>query len=152
MAKGISKVFLIGNVGSDPEALRYTQSGIPALNLSIATSDSWKDKQTGEQKERTSWHRVVLYNRLAEIAHQYLRKGSKVWIEGRLQYNEWQKEGQTHRTAEIIGNDLQMLDSRSSTGDSYQASAPQKQSSTPPNDSGHQSEFSEESFDDDIPF
>jgi single-strand DNA-binding protein len=155
MARGINKVLLIGNLGADPEALRYTPAGSAVINLRIATSESWKDKQTGEQQERTEWHRVVLYARLAEIAHQYLRKGSKVWIEGRLQTREWEREGQKQYTTEIIVQDMQMLDSRGGTSNwettpSSQSRAPsQPRAEQEPTSSTH---FSEEAFDDDIPF
>ncbi|HFE37994.1 MAG TPA: single-stranded DNA-binding protein [Gammaproteobacteria bacterium] len=112
MARGINKVILIGNLGGDPE-VRYTPSGSAVANLTIATSEGWKDKVTGERKEKTEWHRVVLFARLGEIAGEYLRKGSKVYIEGRLQTRKWQdKNGVDRYTTEIVGNDLQMLDSR----------------------------------------
>ncbi len=116
MARGINKVILVGNLGNDPE-VRYTPNGNAVANISIATSDVWKDKQTGEQQERTEWHRVVLFNRLGEIAGEYLRKGSKVYIEGNLRTRKWQdKSGQERYTTEIVGNELQMLDSRQSSG------------------------------------
>ncbi len=113
MAKGVNKVILIGNLGADPET-RSMPSGVAVTKLSIATSETWKDKQTGESQERTEWHRVTLYSRLAEIASQYLKKGSKIYIEGSLRTNKWQdKDGQDRYTTEIIANSLQMLDSRS---------------------------------------
>jgi single-strand DNA-binding protein len=109
MARGINKVILIGNLGADPE-VRYMPSGGAAATLNLATSESWKDKQTGEQQDRTEWHRVVLFNRLAEIAGEYLKKGSKVYIEGSLRTRKWQdKNGQERFTTEIVGNDIQML-------------------------------------------
>ena len=112
MARGINKVILIGNLGKDPE-VKYMPSGGAVANLTIATSDSWKDKQTGEAQERTEWHRVSMFGRLGEIAGEYLRKGSKVYIEGRLQTRKWQDQnGQDRYTTEIVANDLQMLDSR----------------------------------------
>ncbi len=112
MARGINKVILIGNLGKDPE-VRYMPSGSAVANLTIATSDSWKDKQTGESQERTEWHRVSMFGRLGEIAGEYLRKGSKVYIEGRLQTRKWQDQnGQDRYTTEIVANDMQMLDSR----------------------------------------
>ncbi len=112
MARGINKVILIGNLGRDPET-RYTQGGSAVSNFSIATSESWKDKQTGEQQERTEWHNIVCFARLGEIAGEYLRKGSKVYIEGRLQTRKWQdKEGHDRYTTEIVANEMQMLDSR----------------------------------------
>lgn len=112
MARGINKVILVGNLGADPDS-RMTGSGSAVTNLSIATSDTWKDKNTGQQQERTEWHRVVFFNRLAEIAAQYLKKGSKVYIEGRLQTRKWQDQsGQDRYTTEIVANEMQMLDSR----------------------------------------
>ena len=112
MARGINKVILIGNLGADPE-VRFMPSGGAVANLRIATSESWKDKQSGETQERTEWHTVALFNRLAEIAGEYLKKGSKVYIEGSLRTRKWQdKNGQDRYTTEIICNDMQMLDSR----------------------------------------
>lgn len=111
-SRGINKVILIGNLGADPE-VRYSQSNTAITNLSVATSETWKDKQSGEQREQTEWHRVVCYRRLAEIAGEYLRKGSKVYIEGRLQTRKWQgQDGKDNYTTEIVCNDLQMLDGR----------------------------------------
>jgi single-strand DNA-binding protein len=116
MARGINKAILIGNLGRDPET-RYTQAGAAVTHFSVATSDSWRDKQSGEQQERTEWHNVVCFARLAEIAGEYLRKGSKVYIEGRIQTRKWQdKEGLDRYTTEIIANDMQMLDSRGGGG------------------------------------
>src|SRR5690554_3610853 len=115
-SRGINKVILIGNLGADPE-VRYTQNSTAIANLSVATSETWKDKQTGEQREQTEWHRVVCYRRVAEIAGEYLRKGSKVYIEGRLQTRKWQgQDGKDNYTTEIVCNDLQMLDSRGGQG------------------------------------
>jgi single-strand DNA-binding protein len=112
MARGINKVILVGNVGGDPE-VRYMPNGNAATTLSIATSESWKDKQTGEKQERTEWHRVVCFNRLGEIAGEYLRKGSKVYVEGSLRTRKWQdQQGQDKYTTEIVASDIQMLDSR----------------------------------------
>ncbi|MFN3710282.1 MAG: single-stranded DNA-binding protein [Alishewanella aestuarii] len=112
MARGINKVILIGNLGQDPE-VRYMPQGGAVANLSIATSESWKDKATGEMKEQTEWHRVVIYQRLAEIAGEYLRKGSKVYIEGKLKTRKWQdQQGVERYTTEIVANELQMLDGR----------------------------------------
>jgi single-strand DNA-binding protein len=112
MARGINKVILIGNLGRDPET-RYTQGGAAVTNLRIATTDSWRDKTSGERQERTEWHTVVCFARLAEIAGEYLRKGSKVYIEGRLQTRKWQDQGgQDRYSTEIVANDLQMLDGR----------------------------------------
>ena len=112
MARGINKVILIGNLGNDPET-RYMPSGGAVTNVSLATSESWKDKQTGQPQERTEWHRVVFFNRLAEIAGEYLRKGSKVYVEGSLRTRKWQdKSGQDKYSTEIVGSEMQMLDSR----------------------------------------
>jgi len=112
MARGVNKVILIGNLGADPET-RAMPSGTTVANLRIATSESWRDKQTGEQQERTEWHRVALFGRLAEIAGEYLRKGSQVYIEGSLRTRKWQdKQGNERYSTEIVGNDLQMLGSR----------------------------------------
>ena len=115
-SRGVNKVILIGNLGADPE-IRYTQNSTAIANLSIATSESWKDKQTGEPREQTEWHRCVAYRRLAEIAGEYLKKGSKVYVEGRLQTRKWQgQDGQDRYTTEIVINEMQMLDSRGGGG------------------------------------
>ncbi len=115
MARGVNKVILIGNLGRDPE-IRYTATGSAVANVTLATSESWKDKQSGETVERTEWHKVVFYQRLAEIAGEYLRKGSKVFIEGRIQTRKWQDKttGQDRYTTEIIADNMQMLDSKGS--------------------------------------
>ena len=144
MARGINKVILVGNVGKDPET-RYMPNGKAVTNFSIATSDGWTDKQTGDKQERTEWHNVVLFEKLAEIASQYLRKGSQVYIEGSLRTRKWQdKEGKDRYTTEIVGREMQMLGGRSGSagGGSSESSAPA--SSSPPADDG--------GFDDDIPF
>ena len=144
MARGINKVILVGNVGKDPET-RYMPNGKAVTNFSIATSDGWTDKQTGDKQERTEWHNVVLFEKLAEIASQYLRKGSQVYIEGSLRTRKWQdKEGKDRYTTEIVGREMQMLGGRSGSagGGSPESSAPA--SSSPPADDG--------GFDDDIPF
>src|SRR2546430_2188576 len=118
MARGINKVILIGNLGADPET-RAVPSGTTVANLRIATSESWRDKQTGEQQERTEWHRVAFFGRLAEVAGEYLRKGSQVYIEGSLRTRKWQdKQGNERYSTEIIGNDLQMLGGRGGAGGS----------------------------------
>ncbi len=117
MAKGINKVILIGNLGRDPET-RYMPSGGAVTNVTIATSESWKDKQSGQQQERTEWHKVVFFNRLAEIAGEYLKKGSKVYIEGSLRTRTYDKDGQKHYATEIVANEMQMLDSRGAGGSS----------------------------------
>lgn len=110
--KGINKVIVLGNLGNDPET-RYMPNGNAVTNISIATSESWKDKQSGQDQERTEWHRVVFFNKLAEIAGEYLKKGSKVYIEGQLRTNKWQdQDGNDRYTTEIVANEMQMLDSR----------------------------------------
>lgn len=113
MSKGINKVILIGNLGQDPDQ-RSLPNGNAVTNIRIATSETWRDKQSGDTQERTEWHSVVFFGRLAEIAAQYLKKGSKVYIEGSLRTRQWEKEGQKHYTTEIIANEMQMLDSRGS--------------------------------------
>jgi single-strand DNA-binding protein len=116
MARGINKVILIGNLGADPET-RAMPSGTTVANLRVATSESWRDKQTGEQQERTEWHRVALFGRLAEVAGEYLRKGSQVYIEGSLRTRKWQdKQGNERYSTEIVGNELQMLGGRGGSG------------------------------------
>ena len=116
-SRGVNKVIIIGNLGNDPET-RYLPSGGAVTNISLATSESWKDKQTGEMQERTEWHRVVFFNRLAEIAGEYLRKGSKVYLEGSLRTRKWQdKSGQDRYTTEIVSSEMQMLDSRGTNQD-----------------------------------
>ena len=120
---GINKVIIVRNLGQDPE-IKYTAGGAAVTTLSIATSDSWKDKDSGMDQERTEWHRVVLWRRLAEVAGEYLKKGSKVYIEGQLQTRKWEQEGQTRYTTEIIARDMQFLDSRgSSNNESTQKSS-----------------------------
>jgi single-strand DNA-binding protein len=116
MARGINKVMLIGNLGRDPET-RYAQNGSAVTRFSIATSESWKDRTSGEQQERTEWHNVVCFARLAEIAGEYLRKGSKVYIEGSLRTSSWEANGEKKYRTEINARELQMLDSRGSMGD-----------------------------------
>jgi single-strand DNA-binding protein len=112
MARGINKVILVGNLGADPET-RAMPSGTTVANLRIATSESWRDKQSGEQQERTEWHRVVLFGRLGEVAAEYLKKGSQVYIEGSLRTRKWQdKQGQERYSTEIVGNEMQMLGGR----------------------------------------
>ena len=160
MARGINKVILIGNLGADPET-RAMPSGTTVANLRIATSESWRDKQTGEQQERTEWHRVALFGRLAEIAGEYLRKGSQVYIEGSLRTRKWQdKQGNDRYSTEIIGNDLQMLGGRGGgAGAAPMGGAPESASRV--GAGAGAPAFAEESsggggrseeFDDDIPF
>src|SRR5580698_3709731 len=157
MARGLNKVILIGNLGADPET-RAMPSGTTVANLRVATSESWRDKQSGEQQERTEWHRVALFGRLAEIAAEYLKKGSQVYIEGSLRTRKWQdKQGNERYSTEIIGNELQMLGGRGGGGaPGGGAEGGGRASSHAPAPA-----FSEESsgagggatdFDDDIPF
>lgn len=156
MARGINKVILIGNLGKDPET-RYMPSGGAVTNVTLATSESWKDKNTGEQQERTEWHRVVFFNRLGEIAGEYLRKGSKVYIEGSLRTRKWQgQDGQDRYTTEIVASDMQMLDSKGGSAAFESAPQPQPQSQAQRPAAQPQSapaaSMPENDFDDDIPF
>ncbi len=131
MARGINKVILVGNLGADPET-RYMPSGSAVTNLSIATSEQWKDKQSGEQKERTEWHKVAMFNRLAEIAAEYLRKGSQVYIEGKLRTRKWQdRDGNDRWTTEIIADEMQMLGGRGGGGSAPMSSGPGPSSAPP---------------------
>jgi single-strand DNA-binding protein len=160
MARGINKVILIGHLGADPET-RAMPSGMTVANLRLATTESWKDKQSGEQQERTEWHNVALFGRLGEIAAEYLRKGSQVYIEGRLRTRKWQdKEGRDRYTTEIVGNEMQMLGGRGAGGagggggggsssGSY-ADAPSRTEVA--DNAGAGAGASREEFDDDIPF
>ena len=116
MARGVNKVIIVGNLGQDPET-RYMPSGAAVTNFTVATNESWKDKQTGEQKDRTEWHRVAMFNRLAEVAAEYLRKGSQVYIEGKLRTRKWQgQDGNDRYTTEIIADEMQMLGGRGGGG------------------------------------
>ncbi|MAY34933.1 MAG: single-stranded DNA-binding protein [Spongiibacteraceae bacterium] len=171
MARGINKVILIGNLGQDPET-RYMPSGGAVTNVTLATSETWKDKTTGQPQERTEWHRVVFFNRLGEIAGEYLKKGSKVYVEGSLRTRKWQgQDGQDRYTTEIVASEMQMLDSRGGAGGgmndgSYnqappqqrqpqQAAAPQQQNQNqnqPPQQQNQPPAGSFDDFDDDIPF
>ena len=144
MPRGINKVILVGNLGADPET-RYMPSGSAVTNLSVATSEQWKDKQSGEQKERTEWHKVAMFNRLAEIAAEYLRKGSQVYIEGKLRTRKWQdRDGNDRWTTEIIADEMQMLGGRGGGGSAPMSSG-SGSSSAPPQPPADE-------FDDDIPF
>ncbi|USQ14049.1 single-stranded DNA-binding protein [Legionella lytica] len=162
MARGINKVILIGNVGVDPD-VRYLPNGNAVTTLSIATSESWKDKNTGEKQDRTEWHRVVCFNRLGEIAGEYVRKGSKLYIEGSLRTRKWQdQQGQDRYTTEIVANDIQMLDSKGGSAGGYDdmsqapqyAPAPQpsanRQAAAPQSNQMPHDAFDQ--FDDDVPF
>lgn len=153
MARGVNKAILIGNLGNDPD-MRYTASGAAVANISIATAESWRDKESGEQQERTEWHRVVAFGRLAEIMGEYLRKGSQVYIEGRIQTRKWQdKEGQDRYTTEIVANELQMLGSKGGGGSANYDSAPQQQNNAPePQAAAAPAKSPADDFDDDIPF
>jgi single-strand DNA-binding protein len=161
---GVNKVILIGNLGADPD-VRYMPSGDAVANIRIATSESWKDRNTGEKQERTEWHNVVFFGKIAEIVKQYLHKGSKIYVEGKLRTRKWQKDGQDHYSTEIvvdINGTMQMLDSRQGSGTSVpfddepapqsrggerpQTAAPALSGSAPPS-GGHGGDF-----DDDIPF
>lgn len=151
MARGVNKVILIGNLGKDPE-VRYMPSGGAVANITLATSETWKDKQSGERQERTEWHNVVFYNKLAEIAGEYLRKGSKVYVEGSLRTRKWQdKNGADRYTTEIIANEMQMLDGRGEGGASSSGGAPARRSA-PARDDAVADVGSAPDFDDDIPF
>ena len=153
MARGVNKATLIGNLGADPE-IRYTNSGSAVANVRLATAESWRDKESGDQQERTEWHRVVFFGRLAEIVEQYLRKGSQVYVEGRIQTRKWQdRDGNDRYTTEIVANEMQMLGGRGGGSgggsggggadmDEPRNEAPAKSPSEPPLDD----------FDDDIPF
>ena len=149
-SRGVNKVILIGNIGRDPE-VRFTTSGAPVVTLALATSESWKNKQTGDQEEQTEWHRVVFFGRLAEIAQEYVRKGSKLYIEGGLRTRKWQdNNGQDRYTTEIVGNNMQMLDKKGEF-DSSAPTAPAAQSpkeASMPKSEAQAAEIS----DDDVPF
>ncbi len=165
MARGVNKVIIIGNLGADPET-RAMPSGTTVANLRVATSESWRDKQTGEQQERTEWHRVALFGRLAEVAGEYLRKGSQVYIEGSLRTRKWQdKQGNERYSTEIVGNDLQMLGSRGGGAGAGAGAAPggagaesrgggaaPAYTEESPGGGGAAARGSSEEFDDDIPF
>ena len=141
MSNGVNKVFIIGNLGADPE-IKYTQAGSPVANLSIATSESWKDKNSGDQQEKVEWHRGVMFSRLAEIAEQYLKKGSKIFVEGKLQTRDWEdSEGKKRYTTEVVAREMTMLDSRS--GGAAQADTPKNVNDKPKD---------KDNFEEDIPF
>ncbi|HEY8540700.1 MAG TPA: single-stranded DNA-binding protein [Steroidobacteraceae bacterium] len=150
MARGVNKVILIGNLGKDPET-RYMPNGKPVTSFSIATSETWTDRQTGDKQERTEWHNIVMFEKLAEIAAEYLRKGSQVYIEGSLRTRKWQdKDGKDRYTTEIVARDMQMLGGRGGAAGGAgmgESRAPRQDEravgSSPPDDGG---------FDDDIPF
>ena len=152
MARGINKVIIVGNLGQDPET-RYMPSGSAVTNFTVATNESWKDKQTGEQKDRTEWHRVAMFNRLAEIAAEYLRKGSQVYIEGKLRTRKWQgQDGNDRYTTEIIADEMQMLGSRGDSGGSYGGGRGSSKPAGRQGDSAPPQPEPADDFDDDIPF
>ena len=153
MARGVNKAIIVGNLGRDPE-VRYTANGSAVANVTIATSESWKDKQSGERQERTEWHRVVFFGRLAEIAEEYLKKGAQVYIEGSIRTQKWQdkESGQDRYTTEIVARDMQMLGSRGGeasggSGDDYSGAASSATASSGGGASGRDPDL-----DDDIPF
>lgn len=149
MARGVNKVIIVGNLGNDPDT-KYMPSGSAVTNLSVATNESWKDKQTGEQKDRTEWHRVAMFGRLAEIAAEYLRKGSQVYIEGKLRTRKWQdQQGNDKYTTEIIADEMQMLGGRSGGGAPAMGGGSGGPPPGPPSQGGGGSPGD---FDDDIPF
>ena len=162
--RGVNKVILVGNVGQDPE-FRVMPNGNGVCNLSIATSETWKDKNTGDQQEKTEWHRVVFFNRLAEIVEQYVKKGSKLYVEGRLQTRSYENDGQKHYSTEIVGSEMQMLDAPRGTSDeprgTYQGNQQSQGSqhsnhghgsAAKPNMGGGTQPNNFDNFDDDIPF
>jgi len=155
MARGVNKVILVGNLGKDPE-VKYTANGAAVANITVATSESWNDKQTGEKQEKTEWHRVVFFRRLAEIAGEYLRKGSQVYIEGKLQTRKWQDQnGQDRYTTEIVANEMQMLGGRGGDGGArpQQGGGGGFRSNAPAQQAPAQSQPDSGGFDDDdIPF
>ena len=158
MARGVNKVILIGNLGKDPE-VRYIPNGDAVANVTLATSESWKDKTTGEQQERTEWHNVVFYKRLAEVVGEYLKKGSQVYVEGSIRTRKWQDKetGKDRYTTEIIANEMQMLGSKSGGSAPYSDKAAGGKSSAPAakgkhEEAEHAPGGKSDNFDDDIPF
>ncbi len=148
MARGVNKAIILGSLGQDPD-IRYTAGGAAVANISIATNEQWKDKESGEMQERTEWHRVVFFGRLAEIVGEYLRKGSQVYVEGRIQTRKWQdKEGKDRYTTEIVANEMQMLGSKSGGTTASFDQSQQPQQSAP----ATSARSSNDDFDDDIPF
>ena len=154
MARGINKVILVGNLGQDPQT-RAMPSGKTVVNLRIATTDQWRDKQTGENKENTEWHTVVMFDRLAEVAAEYLRKGSQVYIEGKLRTRKWQdKDGNDRYSTEVVANDMQMLGGRGGGGGGGGGGGYDREPASRPSQapSGGGSGGGRDDFDDDIPF
>lgn len=163
-SRGVNKVILVGNVGQDPET-RYMPNGGAVTNVTLATSESWKDKNTGENQERTEWHRLVFYNKLAEIVAEYVKKGSKLYVEGALRTRSWEQDGVKRYSTEIIANEMQMLDSRGAGGGdsqdrgSYQPAAARSGGQGSQGGQGGSNQRSQpqpppdlDTFDDDIPF
>jgi single-strand DNA-binding protein len=160
MARGVNKVTLIGNLGGDPE-VRYTAGGSAVANITLATAESWRDKESGEQQERTEWHRIVFFSRLAEIVGEYLKKGSQVYVEGRLQTRKWQdRDGNDRYTTEIVANEMQMLGSRTGGGEGggFSKSAPSRSAAPTGGENAEKPAPASspqpptDDFDDDIPF
>lgn len=156
MARGVNKVILVGNLGRDPE-VRYSPNGSAVANVTLATSESWKDKNSGEKQEKTEWHRIVFFGRLAEIAGEYLKKGAQIYVEGRLQTRKWQdKEGHERYTTEIVANEMQMLGSRGGAGapsDNFnQDQSSAAENSGPAGAKKASTTAAAGDFDDDIPF
>ena len=148
MARGVNKVILIGNLGKDPE-VRYMPNGNAVANITLATSESWKDKSSGEQQEKTEWHRIVMFRRLGEIAGEYLKKGSKVYIEGKLQTRKWQdNSGNDRYTTEIVADQMQTLDSRGGSSASFSGESKSAPAMAP----APAAAAAGGDFDDDIPF
>jgi single-strand DNA-binding protein len=159
-SRGVNKVILVGNLGNDPE-VRYMPNGNAVANVSLATSETWKDKTSGESQEKTEWHRVVFFNRLAEIVEQYVKKGSKLYIEGRLQTRSWEQDGVKRYTTEIVASEMQMLDSRGGGGDNQFGQESSSASGRPSGGGSQQPQSAPaaaqpsgnfDNFDDDIPF
>ena len=153
MARGINKVILIGNLGRDPRT-RFTQSGTAIADFSLATSEGWRDRQSNEMQERTEWHNVVCFARLAEIAGEYLQKGSKVYVEGSLRTSSWEQDGQTRYKTEVVARELQMLDSRGAGGGQHPAPRSQEDAGPLPSCGGEPTvvDGADDDLEDDIPF
>jgi len=150
MSRGINKVILVGNLGNDPE-MRYGNNGNAIANISLATTDSWKDKNTGEQQDRTEWHRVVMFNRLGEIAGEYLKKGSQVYIEGRLQTRKWQDQsGQDRYSTEVVASEMQMLGGKGEDSGSAPRSSQGQSNQAPQSNQNQSPQNQAPDFDDDI--
>ncbi|MBK51316.1 MAG: single-stranded DNA-binding protein [Gammaproteobacteria bacterium] len=152
-SRGVNKVILVGNLGNDPE-VRYMPNGNAVANVSLATSETWKDKSSGEQQEKTEWHRVVFFNRLAEIVEQYVKKGTKLYVEGRLQTRSWEQDGVKRYSTEVVANEMQMLDNRSGTAQDFGGSqmAADSPAAQPSQQQAAPAPQNFDNFDDDIPF